>query len=102
MILVRRKISQPKTIKNGTYSVIIESIQESISESKNVVIFKFKCDKWQMSLIMSINKTLHSLLCDLMLYLNIAEYRGLEQFVGGKLTIQIINNKLKYISKWKD
>lgn len=99
MILTRRKTSQPKTLTNGTYIVIIELIQESISEGKNIVIFKFKCDKGQVSLTMPIDKSLHSLLCDLMLYFNIAEYRGLEQFIGGKLTIQIINNTLKYISK---
>ena len=99
MILSRRKIHTPKTLKNGVWRVQISSITESLVEGKNVVILNFTCEYGQASLIMPIDVKLHSLLCDMMAYLNIEKYAGLDQFVGGWLMIEIVKNKVKYISK---
>lgn len=97
MILTRRKSYTVKQIKNGTWNVIIQSMNEN-TES---LIIVFKCGRDQIYLVMPINNKIHALLCDIMTYCDIKTFTRLNQFIGCKLSIEVIDNKVKYISRYK-
>lgn len=98
MILTRRK-QPPKTIKNGIYEVIIESITESLQNNRNVLIFKFNSVSGRISLILPINTKLHSILCNLMDYCDIDTFTSMTQFIGCKIKIEVVNSNIKYLMK---
>jgi len=96
MLQTKRKKYAP-ILKNGTHKVFIASISENI----NGLTLKFSCGLGTISHTMPVNNHLHDCLCKIAYLADIkANDLKLMDFVNKKVQIEIINNEVRYITKY--
>jgi len=86
-----------RTLKDGIHSVFIASITET---KHGQIIFKFSNGNGSISHSMDINEHLHKCLCGMAHLAGISGAVKLMDFINRGIEIEVINNKVRYITKY--
>lgn len=98
MIVTKHK---PKAaeLKNGTHQVKINSISETRLSRDECLIIKFSNNSGSKSLSLEPSELTIKILNGILFYAQIETFSSYSQLINKPLTIEIINGKIKYITK---